>query len=457
MLQFSIHRVTLAIVAIALTLPASAAAQTLSNPVDQWLPSSAGASWTYVWDSAHSPKPTRERYTLSRRDGLAFRLDWTTAGLENPSDAVGSEGQVEYRRTDLGLVNTNWASTPPPGQFPILCASADRCANSLAGVHYMLIWGNRSPVLLEPLLRGARWNSVGGVGNDVSSSSRYVGATRIKVPAFPRSVPAAKVQTEITQAGALGDPYGSGVRIVYWVRGVGPARVIFRHAGGEVSQAELTATSLTARMLPPDASYLPLNRGNKFRLRWRNSRHMRRWSTQDFTVAEVVNNTARVDVRNVAGPIRVRGSYVFSTRLTGITNVSGATRAATRARFPALGPRSAPRTQRRHFFTPLDLMVYGFNPVLPAGAARGDSWRGTTRSRDYASFGVTGTSEVLGTARLKTRLGRLRVLVVRSRLTQRGVRFGSGTRTSYFAPGRGLVKLVFRHRDGSVSTVDRIR
>jgi hypothetical protein len=45
--------------------------------------------------------------------------------------------------------------------------------------------------------------------------------------------------------------------------------------------------------------------------------------------------------------------------------------------------------------------------------------------------------------------------VVRSNLRQRGFPFGSGTRTSWFAPGEGLVKLVFRHRDGSVSTVQR--
>ena len=113
---------------------------------------------------------------------------------------------MDYRRSESGLTNTNWASTPPPGQFPVLCPSADNCANSLAGTHYMLIWGNRSPVLLEPLLSGARWSSVGGSGNDVASSSRYLGQTRIKVPAFPQGIGVAKVQTQITQAGALGDP-----------------------------------------------------------------------------------------------------------------------------------------------------------------------------------------------------------------------------------------------------------
>ena len=38
---------------------------------------------------------------------------------------------------------------------------------------------------------------------------------------------------------------------------------------------------------------------------------------------------------------------------------------------------------------------------------------------------------------------------------QRGYRFGSGVRKAWYAPGKGLVKLVFRHRDGSVSTVQR--
>jgi hypothetical protein len=43
--------------------------------------------------------------------------------------------------------------------------------------------------------------------------------------------------------------------------------------------------------------------------------------------------------------------------------------------------------------------------------------------------------------------------VVKASMTQPGFKFGSGTRTSWFAAGKGLVKLVFRHRDGSVSTV----
>jgi len=42
-------------------------------------------------------------------------------------------------------------------------------------------------------------------------------------------------------------------------------------------------------------------------------------------------------------------------------------------------------------------------------------------------------------------------------LTQPGFKFGSGTRTMWIVDGKGLVKLVFRHRDGSTSTVELLK
>jgi hypothetical protein len=445
--------------AAALTFAApAAAANSLTDPLDQWLPSVETATWTYAWsNSGYSPVPTKERYTVKQREQTAFRLAWTTEGLGNPDGAARSQGEVDYRRTDAGLVNLNWASTPPPPEFPILCAGVANCSNSVAGVHYLLIWGNRSPVLAEPLVKGTRWNSVGGANSEVSSASRYLGRQRVVVPAFPAGVTAAVIESDITQAGALGDPFGSGVRTVWWVRGVGPVKIAFRHGDGSLTQADLHETNLVPRAAPSDDSLLPLNRGDTMRLRWRNSRHMRSWSTQQFTVAEVVNNTARVDVKDLSGPIRVRGSYIFSSRLSGVTNVSGFTRAATRATLPGLGPSSLPRDRRRRFFTPFDLMAFGFNPVLPAYAQRGQTWSAQRGGRDWKIFGVLGRSTVLGTRRVKTPLGRLTAVEVESTLRQKGYRFGSGRRTMYFAPDRGLVKLIFRHRDGSVSTVQRLR
>jgi hypothetical protein len=438
-----------------LAVPATAAAAPgLDDTSDQWLPRADGAEWVYSWsNSDYSPNPRLERYRVQARSATSFRLRWDEFDL-GPFDTAAT-GTIDYKHTDAGLVNLSYQSTQPPPQFPILCASATDCGNSIAGTHYMLIWGTRSPALSEPLLGGTRWNSLGGAGNDVASSNRYLGQERVIVPAFPGGVMAARVESEVAQAGAIGDPFGSGVRTVHWVRGVGPVKIVFRHAGGEISRSELVSTNRAPLPLPSDLNLLPLNRGDAATYRWRNSRHMRRWSRQRFDVTEVVNNTARVDVKRVSGPINVAGGYTFATRLSGVTHLAGFTRAATRARFPRLGPRSADDSNRRRFFTPFDLMVYGFNPVVPVYAERGESWRSSRDSRDWRIFGVTGVSKIVGERRVRTPAGSYRAVVVRSRLRQRGFPFGSGTRTSWFAPGEGLVKLVFRHRDGSVSTVQR--
>ena len=136
-----------------------------------------------------------------------------------------------------------------------------------------------------------------------------------------------------------------------------------------------------------------------------------------------------------------------------MTNIWGIAKAATAIRFPPLGPKSLPAGKRRHFFTPFDLMDFGFNPVLTAYPSSGQSWASKNPSRDFSTFGVNGSVRILGVQRVKVPAGTFNALAIRARLNQPGFRFGSGTRTSWFAPGKGLVKLVFRHGDGSVSTV----
>lgn len=438
------------------TAPASAAS--LEDPFNQWLPSSDAATWTYGWsDSQHAPQVTKEQYSVVGRAGAAFRLGWTTEGLGNGEGTQSGSGTIDYRRTTAGLIVTNWSASQPPGQFPVLCASATQCGNSVAGTHFMVIWGTRSPTLAEPLVDGTAWSTTGGANNDVSSVNRYLGTDRVKVPAFPAGVTAAKVESEVTQAGALGDPYGSGVRTVWWVWGVGPVKVDFRHSGGAVQAAELYSTNLIPRPAPSDANYLPLTVGKSQDYRWRNSRHMKQWSRQRFSVAQVVNNTARLDVKSLSGPIKVAGSYVLSSRLTGLQSVSTFTKAASKAKFPPLGPRTAPRAKRRHFFTPFDLMVFGFNPIFPAHPEQDVAWSNDRQSADWTAYGVTGHSKVLGLRQVTVRGRRYTALGIESTLSQKGFRFGSGRRTSWFAAGKGLVKLVFRHRDGSVSTVERLR
>jgi hypothetical protein len=424
---------------------------------DDWWPHPSDATWTYQWtDSVYNQSPTKEKITVKSQSGKNFVLTWTTKDAGNPDGSLLSFGDMAFQETTAGIVNTDWASNPPPPDFPILCPQIGGCNNSLASTMYYLIWGSRSPVLVAPLLKDATWQGTGGAQNDVSSTSTYQGTEVVKVPAFPDGVLASKVRTEATQAGALGDPYGSGVRTVWWAFGVGPVKMEFQHAGGSdapITTSELQETSLAPKPPPSDANYFPLTKGLKLKYRWTNTKWIKTPSVQLATIDEVVNNSARFTFQHVSGPIKVAGSYGFSTRTDGVTNIWGLTKAATAIRFPALGPKSLPAGKRRHFFTPFDLMNFGFNPLLTAYPAAGQVWGSKNPSRDFSTFGVNGSSKVIGTQKVKVPAGTFDALVVRASLSQPGFKFGSGTRTSWFVAGKGLVKLVFHHGDGSVSTV----
>ncbi len=441
-------------ITVAVIAPGTAAA-------GSWLPHPADASWTYKWsDTAYNPTTTREKVTVKEQKGLTFTLSWTTQDLDNPADAAQSLGLMSFQETTSGLVNTDWQSSPPPPAFPILCPELAKCGNSVASVLYLLIWGSRAPVLVDPLLVGETWSSKGGASGDVTSVSQYLGREQITVPAFPQPVTAAKVRTDITQAGAIGDPYGSGVRTVWWVYGVGPVKIDFQHAGGTdapVTSAVLAETNQAPQTAPDDANYFPLKQGATHRYRWTNPKYLKKPSIQDVVVSQTANNSARVDVKHVSGPIRVAGSYGFALRSDGLTNIWGASRAASLAKFPPLGPKFLSSDRRRHFFTPLDLMIYGMNPILEAYPAAGQSWTAKNPSRDFSVFGVTGTTTVLGLRKVTVPAGTYTALVLQSTLFQEGFPFGSGKRTAYFAAGLGLVKLVFRHGDHSVSTVELVK
>jgi len=423
---------------------------------DDWLPHPADATWTYEWtDSVYNTTPTKEKVTVKEQSGPSFMLAWTTLEQGNAPAAPTSVGTVSFQETTAGLLNTDWSSTPPPAAFPVLCAVVSGCNNSLSSTYYKIIWGTRGPVLAAPLLKGTSWTSTGGAQGDVTSSSDYVGQERVVVPAFPEGVVAAKVRSEVTQAGAIGDPYGSGVRMVWWVYGVGPVKVIFEHAGGgsPIATSVLVSTNQTAKAPPPDGRYFPLVKGAKLKYSWTNSKHMKKPSVQEVLTDEVANGSARFSVKHLSGPIRVAGAYGFTMRADGATNIWAVTKSASLSPFPALGPRSLPKDKRRRFTTPFDLMLYGFNPIIPAYAVPGTTWKSKVPSRDFSVFGVTGTTKVLGLRNVKVGKKTYRALAVQSKLTQRGFTFGSGTRTSYFVAGKGLVKLVFRHGDRSVSTV----
>src|SRR5829696_6902749 len=361
--------VALAVLATLVLAPAAAA--------DDWLPHPADATWTYEWtDSVYNTTPTKEKVTVKETSGPAFTLAWTTLEQGNAPGAVSSIGSVVFQETTAGFINTDWSSTPPPSSFPILCAVVSGCNNSLASTYYNVIWGTRAPVLAAPLLKGTSWASTGGAQGDVTSTSDYLGTERVVVPAFPDGVRAAKVRTEVTQAGAIGDPYGSGIRMVWWVYGVGPVKVVFQHTGGgaPVATSVLVTTNQTAKAPPPDGRYFPLVRGGKLKYSWTNTKHLQRPSAQEVTTEAVSNGSARFSVKHLSGPIRVAGAYGFTSRGDGTTNIWATTRSASLSPFPQLGPRSLPKERRRRFTTPFDLMLYGFNPILPAYAVPGTTW-----------------------------------------------------------------------------------
>ncbi len=427
---------------------------------DNWFPHPDDATWTYAWsDTVYAPTLTTEKVTVKSQKGNAFVLAWTTGDQGNPDGALSSSGIVSFQETNAGIVNTDWSSTPPPAAFPVLCPQALNCGNALSSTLYNLIWGSRQPLLVEPMLKGLTWPSSGGAANDVSSTSSYMRREKVIVPAFPDGVTAARIVTRITQAGALGDPYGSGTRTIWWVYGVGPVKIEFDHAGGSsapVTTADLQSTNQQPAPTPGDSDFFPLVKGTNLTYRWTNTKHLRAAETDQFTIDAVVNGTARLKLVSTTGPIRAVGSYGFSKRLDGLTNLWGTTTSATKLAFPALGPAGAAASQRNRFTTPLDLFTFGINPLLTAYPAVGDHWSTTRRSNDYQTYGVDGQSRVVGTKSVKVPSGTYHALVVRSTLVQHGFPFGSGTRTCWFAPGIGLVKLVFAHGDGSVSTVVRV-
>src|SRR5262245_31993068 len=394
---------------LAVAVAALATAQA-AFPSD-WLPHPSDATWTYQWsDTAYQETPTKEKVTVKSNKGRTFTLAWTTADeeLANPDDAAVSVGTVDFQESNSGVVNSDWSSNAPPPGFPVLCAKAEQCGNSLASTYYNLIWGSRNPLLSEPLLKGTTWTSNGGATNDVTASSRYLGHEQVTVPAFPGPVTAAKVRTEVTQTGALGDPYGSGVRTVWWVWGVGPVKVVFAHAGGAnapVTSSVLTATSLTPKPSPSDEPYFPLVKGKAATYRWTNSRYLKEPVVEKVTTSSAANGSAQFTVASVSGPIRVEGQYGYTLRLDGLTSIFSTTRSQSLAKLPPLGPKASPPDKRRHFTTPFDLMNFGFNPVFSAYPQTGESWTAAHTGRDFQSYGVTGTTKVLGVRRVTVPAG----------------------------------------------------
>lgn len=438
------------------------AATTSPAAADAWFPDPAGGQWTYQWrDTTYNPSGTTEAVTVpapAATTTCGWQVAWTGdtqipigIGGSGPQPVIDSpdNGTMCFLDQEYGLENTDWSSTPPLFTEPSLCASSAQCANSLSSTMYDVIWGSRNPLISEPLLQGTTWTATGGGDGSVTSSNKYLGLQTVRVPAFPGGVRAAAIQSQISLAGTPGDDYGSGTRTTWWVYGVGPVKLEFDHVDGSITTSQLQSTNLKPGVSPPDADYFPLTTGVKNRYRWTNSRYMRKPEIQAITVPQALNRSARITVKSVSGPIRAAANYVFAMRLNGLRNTYTSGSAATLLKFPKLG-------HGRHFITPIDLMTYGFSPVLPAYPTTGLTWK-SGNAYDMKVFGVKGVSRILGVRRVHVPAGTFQALEVRSWLTQAGHRYGSGVRTMWFANGRGLVKLVFKHRDGSTSLVQLIK
>ena len=173
---------------------------------------------------------------------------------------------------------------------------------------------------------------------------------------------------------------------------------------------------------------------------------------QDFTVDQVVNGSARVSVKSVSGPIKVAGAYGFTLADRRRDehlghDAGGVARASSRRSGRSALPEdeAAPLL---HAVRPDGLRLQPALPRLSDG--RGQLGRQGRRAATSRSTASRARAKILGVQTVKVPAGTFQALAVRTTLTQPGFQFGSGTRTSWFAPGKGLVKLVFRHGDGSV-------
>ena len=315
---------------------------------------------TMATNTVYNPTPTNENgHGQGAPSGHAFTLAWTTKDRGTRRTRLehrhGLAPGDEPRRRRI----TDWSPPPPPANFPILCASTDSCGeqprSSTLLQHHL---GQPRPGPRRAAHRGATWTATGGATNDVAATSTYVGhgegdgARRSRAPSLR-----AKVAASITQAGALGDPYGSGVRTIWWVYGVGPVKIEFQHAGGSsapVTTSVLQTTNLKAKPLPPRPDYFPLEKGRKGDVQLDE-----REAPEEAAGREVRRRPGRERLRALQrqaacpGRSAAPAPTASRTRPDGVTSISGdRRRRPSLAKFPPLGPkrcrlRSAATSSRR--------------------------------------------------------------------------------------------------------------
>ena len=76
-----------------------------------------------------------------------------------------------------------------------------------------------------------------------------------------------------------------------------------------MTTAVLLSTNQKLKAPPPDVSFFPLRPGLKGRFRWTNARHLKEPEVQSFKVEQAANNSGRLSVASVSGPIKTKGAY----------------------------------------------------------------------------------------------------------------------------------------------------
>ena len=82
-------------------------------------------------------------------------------------------------------------------------------------------------------------------------------------------------------------------------------------------------------------------------------------------------------------------------------------------------------------------MIYGMNPIFTrVSRTRAERWATKNPSRDYSTFGVSGSTTIVGVRRVTVPAGSFDALVVQSTLTQAGFKYGSGRARRGSRPAR---------------------
>ena len=347
-----------------------------------------------------TPTPTNEKVTVKATKGTVHaRLD--DAATRATADAPDSAGTVSFQETSAGSSTRTGRATRRRRRSRSSARPPTQCGNSLASTSTTSSGAAASPVLAEPLLERHDVDDAPAARRTTSRARRGTSARRTSP--CPRSRPPSRRRRcarEITQAGALGDPYGSGVRTVWWVYGVGPVKIDFEHAGGAARRSRRRCSRRTNQTpLPPpaDADYFPLDKGSTSTLPLdEHEAHEEACGAGLHVDAGREQHRARVTVKSVSGPIKVAGAYGFTTRRGRRHEPLGRRRSRRRSRkFPALGPSALPKNRAAPFLHAVRPDGLRLQPCHPRRTpTSGTSWSAKrAEPRLSTIFGVTGNAD----------------------------------------------------------------